>query len=1231
MPHPLAERVRAVERRVRRLEWWHAACGCFLWATAIVMAAVALDYVLRIHDAGVRWIWSLAVAAALGWALWRWIVPIRRRPPAPVEVAQRIERRFPQIRGRLSSAVAFLSQSPSDPTAGSLDLRRAVVAETESLSADLDFQEVIDPRQPRRFIVAAAVMAIAALGLALASPSLVSLGAVRLAMPWSKVSWPARHALALVSPPRVVAKGDDVEIQVVDRNGELPEDVELQVRELESGRSQTHAMKRLGDQMIYRLDHVDQPLAYRAVGGDDYGMEWTTLQVASPAKVATLSIEVTPPAYSGWPKEQGGKLVRALAGSHLALRGTADKPIKSASLKAADGRTLPVRVAIAKDGRSFFAPADTRTPWLADQSGDFWCEVADESGLPTGRQEHIELQVITDAPPTISWESPADHTFVTPRALVPIRGLVKDDLAVARVELRYLRPDASDQGEQVVELYVGKTPAALASVGQGAARGPSGQSLALDATWDLALIPGLSDGSVLAVRLVADDFKHQQTAATVRRLTIISEEELESRVVQEQSSILTQLAEVLRLQRQVRDQTAELEIRLKETGQFAPQDLSYLQSAELNQRQVQRLLTDPQDGVEPRILALLDELAHNRVSSQAASDRMKELLTKVRQIGKDELAGISHELTSALKSAQAGAERGEGVPPAKDAPNCGADDAASVQQSLGAAGASQERVIAALEALLGDLSQWDSFSRLAREVGQIREGEQALAGETDQLRLEMAASDSPDSLANRASSRQLSRRQIELARRYEKLQTRMDEMRVRLGQSDPLVAATLADALDAARRLAVAGRMRSAATDLMDVRPGPAHETQQGVISGLGELLDLLSRRRDAELARTAQSLQRTSADLNSIRERQQALRRELHDAAGDPAEASRARKLERLSPQAQKLAEEVRELARKLERLQARRAAETGSQAAAVMDQAAQAAAADQGAAAEEHAAAAQDLLEETRRQLQQQIEQAEQDLLREQLARFEQHLQGLIARQKNVIQETTRLEEFRGQQNGALSAAQQATLRGIAGEQRLLADESQRLGTTIQAAAAFVLGLDGARQHMLAAAERLDAGETGTAIKVIEEDALRRLTQLRDALKPDEGASQEPQDDVQQPPGQNGNAPALSIQNLAELKLLKLMQEEVQRQTAELEKIREQAGELNAEQLQRLEGLASEQGKLADMVLNMIQSAARRPDDSLPESLKSKEKQPAKGDNKNQAGSKSLDEELLKELEGK
>ena len=109
--HPVQEKVRAIQRRAWRLR---AVCAGGLWLSGVlgaVFLAGLADYCLRLDDTGVRLLSSAAVLAVCGWCLWRFVVPVFVRRLSELEVAQRIEQRFPQLCDRLSSAVAFLGQS----------------------------------------------------------------------------------------------------------------------------------------------------------------------------------------------------------------------------------------------------------------------------------------------------------------------------------------------------------------------------------------------------------------------------------------------------------------------------------------------------------------------------------------------------------------------------------------------------------------------------------------------------------------------------------------------------------------------------------------------------------------------------------------------------------------------------------------------------------------------------------------------------------------------------------------------------------------------------------------------------------------------------------------------------------------------------------------------------------------------------------------------------------------
>jgi hypothetical protein len=1171
MARPLKQRVESIRRRAIGLVRVH----CFsLLSIAGIFIAVAfglLDYSLRIQDAAARWILSACALAAVVWAAWRLVGPALRYRPSVVQVAQRIEAIYPQLGQRLSSAIDFLSQPEQDAAAGSTELRRAVVADAEAICAELDFRRAIDIRRPAWALGAlVAVIGLVAI-IALADLKGYGLAIARLAAPWrSDLAWPRIHQLQFVRRIERIASGDDFEIELVDRAGRLPDHVQIQLRHpTPTGtRTETKEMKPLADRMIYRLDNVTQGFSYRARGGDDDSMPWTELAVIEPPKIVSLAIEVQPPAYTGLPRETAGRVVQAVIGSSLSVRGRVDKPLLSAQLRSqSQGLSLPA-ASLGPEGLSFAVPAAGEPAWIVEKSAAFWVELADASGLLTGRDTRFEIQATADSPPAIAWESPGDHTFVTPRARVPIKCLVKDNLAVKRIELRYLRPGMSDQGELVVELFSG--PAAAKPSGSMA----HGDSRSLDLPWDLSRLAGLAPGDVLAVRITAEDYKPQLATSSVRRLTIITDQELDSRVGQRQSSILGQLAEALRIERECRQQLASLQIRLEETGQLDERGLNHLQSAQLNQRQVEKLLGPGPEGAEGQILALLDELAANRVEGRPISERMNELLAHIQQINQQHLGEINQRLTEAYKSLR---ERAEGA---------GAGEGAL--QSLQLAAARQDELIAALEGLLGTLTQWDSFSRLGREIGQIRDEQQRLADATEALRLSVVASEALEA-EQRATARQLAEGELDLARRLDKIQGRMEEMLGRLTSSDPLAAGTLADALAAARRLAIGSQMREAAARLRQRQLGSSHQSQIAALAGLAQLLNVLSSQREDELVRNIRALRAAAGELGGLAQRQHSLQDDLDAAAADRDKESAKRRLQRLTPEVMQLADQMRQLGRKLQRLKVPRAADAVEQAAELEAAVEQKAAAGEADSAGQQSRQAQQRLEQAQQELEQAIAQTEQKLVEQELVRMEQWIEGLLARQKNVIAEIERLEAIRTRSQGQLAAAEQETLRNVAAEQRLIADETEQIRLKVLAAA-FAFALDGAREEMLRAAALLQRGHTDISAKLAAKNAATRLTQMLSALEPETGVPPDAPP-AGQPAAQSGRqGPPGSV---AELMLLQLLQGEINRRTQELEAIRSRDGELSDQQGQELLSLAAQQGRLAEMVLNMIRESAERPED--------------------------------------
>jgi len=210
--------------------------------------------------------------------------------------------------------------------------------------------------------------------------------------------------------------------------------------------------------------------------------------------------------------------------------------------------------------------------------------------------------------------------------------------------------------------------------------------------------------------------------------------------------------------------------------------------------------------------------------------------------------------------------------------------------------------------------------------------------------------------------------------------------------------------------------------------------------------------------------------------------------------------------------------------------------------------------------------------------------------VARVVQRIEHLVAREKQVLGATRQLEAARGETDRR-DEAQQIVLKNLATEQQQLSDETERLRSELAGAAAFGLAIEDTLARMKKAGELLRNDKTGAATQQAEQAAITRLEQVLAALRPNEppadGAPMPPDDPVQRSPKDSAGDPA---RVMAQIKLILVWQQELNRRTAELETMRPQTGALTADQQQELAGLVRDQGRLADAMIALGQIIAER-----------------------------------------
>ncbi len=861
MVHPLKQQVRAVRRQAHRLVLVHG-LGWWFALTLLVAFLVGLaDYVFRFPEDGARAAAFGVVVCFLLVTFWRIVLPVLRRRTTDLQIAQLIERRFPQLQDRLSSSLAFLGEPRGETAMGSPALQESVIAETDRLVSTLNIFDCLEATGARRAVgalmfVAATTCAVCALDLPAAR-----LASQRLLLPWSNASWPRRNQLEFVDPPRLLARGSSFEVAVVDRNGRLPKTATLEFKFSEDHELHTRRIRRVNGRMVAKLDNVTRAFKFRATGGDDHSMVWHDLVVRDAVRVTNVVISVQAPDYTGLPPRNSDRLIRMWAGSELHL--TADLSTAAEHVMIDSSFADAPEVQLAPNGRSLQIPPSANAPWVPAVSGTLRFRIKDRSGLEVTSDLSLDLTIVEDAPPTVTLERPLENESFMSGADVPVRVVIRDDLAVRSASLVY-----QDQSWPLLTSPANHKPA----------RPPAslvdGDRQVIDTLWKLDSLQ-LQPGDIVEFHVAAEDAKPQTGASDVRHLTIISAEEFDHQMNRDQAEVRRHIENALKLQINVRSHT-DILITSTDWSVTTPEAES-LQAAHWRQQQVRQFVGGA-DGALPLAKSLLQRLAHNHANKPDVADRLQAVIQILSELNGNALPSIEHQLGSAFKNTQT---RG------RDAT---AKERWQSQTAIRSAGQDQQSVIEVLEALLHRFAKWSDARRVAADIATMQQQQQELIDDTNALNTVGKTYD--DLSAEEAEVLgQLVQRQAQLARRADRLLLELEQLYKQVAAQNPAFAEMLRRAFEAARQTDVAAAAHEARRNLEANQIGSATSRQNEVQAGLQEISNAISQR-------TADPTAMLLASVEGWLVRQQSLliaTKELNSQDADPLTRSERQRVARI------------------------------------------------------------------------------------------------------------------------------------------------------------------------------------------------------------------------------------------------------------------------------------------------------------------------------------------------
>lgn len=743
--------------RLRRRFAWHGLALVVLVASAALALFFALDHTLRL-PLPIRLLHTTAVGALLVAGGWRFVRYPLQRPFGNLDVAQVLERSFPELHQRLVSALQLCELDGPALRGQSKAMVGELLSDAQRAIGSLRLEALFDPTRTRRLALGAAgLVALLTLG-AWSAPATAHAFVLRhLGV---AAEYPRSTYLEIELPPAgpelqredradetvlLLSAGADLHVSVLAK-GVVPAEVFLDVLPRRDGSEAADddvvaraipTTPRPGDRFRHVFRRVAGTFEFRARGGDDErGDRRVVVRTLRPPQVAGIRARIQPPAYVGQDAvEQPSGAIEALVGSEVELTVATTAAVRSATLQFLEsGQQVPLTATVLQDDSAAATVYVGR--FRVEKSDRYEVRLLAENGLANPNPGNYPVAALTDYAPVGRWLLPDDENLLLlPTALLCVRYEARDDFGLANVQLQIER---NGQPVHTAEFV----PPAGASEADGASRREAVRTEYLEVGSLLGGAAAGNDGLALLLALADGRQPAANRTELPRRIVqIVDAPQLAAAVARSFRAMREETEQALSLQR---DRRAKLEEVLVDAAANAS---SALTGIEVGQARIgasaQRLhlglmrsfdlhlwnRLDPSPNA-PRAIEVHQRFARDlRTPLAFDPDYYRELL-RLRQAGTlgalettldpilamvalaDELA--SHETPGALRL----------LAQVEQAP--GGERRRLLEQAL----ANQQRIEDRLQQLLLRLEEWNDFQDLIQETRALRDRQRDLQART---------------------------------------------------------------------------------------------------------------------------------------------------------------------------------------------------------------------------------------------------------------------------------------------------------------------------------------------------------------------------------------------------------------------------------------------------------------------------------------------------------------------
>jgi hypothetical protein len=1195
-PALLLTSLESVRRRVR---WLTVLFGTGLVLAAgvgLIFATVLLDYLLNLH-AIPRVVLILLALSGLAYALWRWVIQSILARLTLNEVAGRLEKTFPQYQDRLRSTIDILT---GVDVPGSEIMKQRVVSEATRLTQSLDLGRVVVAR-PVWYSTSGGLAAVV-LGLVIAgsNPQYARIAFDRLLTPFSTNPWPKQVVMDLVGDvPARVSVGQRVDINIrLSRGDKITRKSTIYYQYGDGqgthfGPVEQEYMTR-GDDGIYHASVDARTPSEAAVGsikiwmesGDDR-MELAPVRVVQRLTIDRVTATITAPPYAKLPSIQvnlSQNPALMTVGSTVRLTALFNKPLdlnRPVMVELLSGKTRPQFIWAPVNGNSVTAAV------TATESFRFHLHAIDTDGLSNTAAEEFEFVVRPDQSPSVMIENPRRNEDRTPEATVPFQAVAEDDFGIDSLKLVVDR--VGDKKHWEIPLV---TTGAASAGTQWNRVDAAGDLLRYRANyaWDLTALQDaqLKSGDVLEYyALVKDNYElngqsHAPVASGKLRIVIISQDEFDTKITDELSSIAEQTAALKQSQRMTQRQTATLSKEV--AGKAAMDDADKVAADRLANQQ--STIASQTKSLANKLTEMQSRMVENKSSNQELKDTARDVGDLLTSAAENPMKNAAGQINTA-RQAPAKPDRDQALTDAQTSQAKAGDDLQKVLDRMGSIG---------------------SLSRSIENVRNLLAEQQKVSADTAAVGKNNLGK-TPDQMSAEDQKKlgDLAKQQADLGQRTDKALDQIARDAQKLQKSDPSASSAMSQAADTGKQQNVPGKQAKAADATQENQQGEAQSQQKQAELGLQMMLaDLREAEKHKldELARKLSELQQQVAILireqaghnldnltlqggNVLASTSDAVKMDLFTKAErDPKDQPPLPEIGILSSSQEQTERNTRDIAKSAEDLpDGAEPADHLTQAADKMERAIVNLRDDKlGDAYNPAMVDALEQLVEAKKLVDQQKHQADKKQEDQKKESIRQAYMALLAQQNEVNARTVAVDGSSKNDDGSMTREALVRLGQLPGDQGKLADTAAKMDEDLSALGSIVYSWANRQivKNMNEVKDQLGQQQTGAIIQAQQKQIVDQLdAMIRDlATKPEE--SKFAQHDGDGGGGGGGGQQDTGMPTEAELRLIKDLQIAENDATTTIGK---QPQPAKTDTL----SLGNRQGDLRDLMDKLLQKASK------------------------------------------